>query len=107
MRLLGHRSFGASVGVDDWAEFWAETNNAGDKHEVSQLPPDTTVRTWRGPSGAADVVFYRIDGGGHTWPSSRVRLPRVLLGRTSDTFDATRVIWDFLSTHRGNSLTSD
>jgi polyhydroxybutyrate depolymerase len=99
MRLLGHRSFGASVGVDDWAQFWAETNHANAGPEVSPLPPDTTVRTWRGPSGTAEVVFYRVNRAGHTWPSSRVRLPRVLLGRTSQTFDATRVIWDFLSAH--------
>jgi polyhydroxybutyrate depolymerase len=99
LRLLGHRSFGASVGVDDWAQFWAEANHAGGEPEVSRLPPDTTIRTWRGPSGSADVVFYGVERGGHTWPSSRFRLPRVLLGRTSETFDATRVIWDFLSVH--------
>jgi polyhydroxybutyrate depolymerase len=99
MRLLGHRSFGASVGVADWARFWAETNHAAGKPEIFRLPPDTTIETWRGPSGSADVVFYRVERGGHTWPGSRIRLPRVLLGRTSETFDATRVIWDFLAAH--------
>jgi polyhydroxybutyrate depolymerase len=99
MRLLGHRALGASVGIDDWARFWTEANHTGDEPEVSRLPPDTTIRVWRGPSGRADVVFYRINGGGHTWPSSRVRLPRVMLGRTSETFDATRIIWDFLASH--------
>jgi poly(3-hydroxybutyrate) depolymerase len=62
-------------------------------------PPDTTIRTWHGPSPASDVSFYRIDGGGHTWPGSHLTLPAFLFGRTSRTFDATRLIWEFFATH--------
>ena len=47
----------------------------------------------------SDVVFYRIEGGGHTWPGSQPVLPRFLFGRTSQAFDATRVIWTFLAAH--------
>jgi polyhydroxybutyrate depolymerase len=38
-------------------------------------------------------------GGGHTWPGSQPVLPHILFGRTSQTIDATRVIWDFFAAH--------
>jgi polyhydroxybutyrate depolymerase len=87
------------VGVDEWARQWVEANNAVIGPELTLISPDTTIRSWRGVSSACDVVFYRVEGAGHTWPGSNVSLPRVLFGRTSRTFDATRVIWSFVSAH--------
>ncbi|MGA2512103.1 MAG: PHB depolymerase family esterase [Candidatus Limnocylindrales bacterium] len=99
-RLMLRHGFGPAVGVDDWARFWVAANGAIRDAAVSAIPPDTTIRTWRRPSASSDVVFYRIDGGGHTWPGGRWWMPAFLFGRTSVTFDATRVIWDFLASHR-------
>lgn len=78
---------------------WVDTNGADDGPHSAMLPPDTTVRRWRGDSSASDVAFFRVDGCGHTWPGNRTWVPP-LFGRTSRTFDATRVIWDFLAAHR-------
>lgn len=96
-RVVLRRTGGASVGVDAWAQFWVTANGALGP-VVSSLPPDTTIRTWHGPTSASDLVFYRIEGGGHTWPG-RQSLPAFLFGRTSRTFDATRMSWQFLATH--------
>jgi polyhydroxybutyrate depolymerase len=96
-RLAMRRGFGPSIGIEEWARFWIEANQATDGPHVSQLSRDTTTRTWHSPATGADVVFHRVQGGGHTWPSGSFRLPRLLLGRTTQTFDATRVAWDFLS----------
>jgi polyhydroxybutyrate depolymerase len=87
------------VGVDDWAQLWATGNGAPDGPVVSELPPDTTIRTWHGPTASSDVVFYRVEGAGHTWPGSLMPLPAFLFGRTTHTFDAARTIWTFLSAH--------
>ena len=94
-RLLIRRSFGPSIGVDDWARLWVEALGAEDPPELTEVPPDTTIRSWRDSAGAPSVAFYRVTGAGHTWPGSRIRLPRLLFGRTSTTFDATRTIWGF------------
>jgi poly(3-hydroxybutyrate) depolymerase len=40
------------------------------------------------------------EGGGHTWPGSRITLPAFMFGRTSRTFDATRLSWEFLAAHQ-------
>lgn len=95
--ILRHRA-GPAVGVDGWAAAWVFANGARNEPGVSSLPPDTKVRRWQGDSPAAEVVFYRVEGGGHTWTGNRVWVPP-LFGRTSRTFDATRVIWDFMRSH--------
>ena len=96
--VLRHRG-GPSVGVDAWAELWRSRNGLSGDPAVEAIPPDTTIRRWRGASPASDVVLYRVEGGGHTWPGTTFPLPSVLFGRTSTTFDATRVCWDFLGAH--------
>ena len=98
-RLFIRQRAGPCVGVDEWARLWVDTNRADDGPHSTMLPPDTTVRRWRGDSSASDVAFFRVDGCGHTWPGNRTWVPP-LFGRTSRTFDATRVIWDFLAAHR-------
>lgn len=98
-RAVLRRAAGPSVGVDDWARFWATANGAPDGPVVSQLPPDATIRAWHGPTASSDVVFYRVEGAGHTWPGSLMPLPALLFGRTTHTFDAARTIWAFLSAH--------
>jgi polyhydroxybutyrate depolymerase len=56
------------------------------------------VRRWTGPSPASEVVFYRIEEGGHTWPGQRSWSPP-FLGRCSRTIEATSVIWGFFAKH--------
>ena len=53
--------------------------------------------TW-GP-GAADseVMFYRLEGGGHTWPG---RVPdSFFLGASALSLDANAIIWEFFQRH--------
>lgn len=102
-RVFLRHPAGPSVGVDNWAALWAHVNGAHDGPQIETLPPDTTIRRWRGPTSASDVVTYRVEDGGHTWPGSSMSLPRFIFGRTSHAFSATRVIWDFLSVHARGS----
>jgi polyhydroxybutyrate depolymerase len=97
-RLIVRRAAGPCLGVEEWARFWTGVNQADDGPVIQTLPPDTTVRRWRGATPASDIVFYRVERGGHTWPGNRMWMPP-FMGRTSQTFDATRVIWEFLAAH--------
>jgi len=96
--ILGGR--GDVVGVDAWASFWVANNQVSETPATTSLGSDTTIRTWKGSSPQQDLVFYRIDGAGHTWPDGNQYLPRLIIGSTSHSFDATEVIWQFLSEHR-------
>lgn len=53
--------------------------------------------TWGPGDGGSEVVFYRIDGGGHVWPG---RTPdSFLLGPAVPSLDATEIIWRFFEKH--------
>jgi polyhydroxybutyrate depolymerase len=90
---------GQVIGVEAWAALWV-ANNGAVGPVVHSLPPDTTVRVWQGSTPRSDLEFWRVKGGGHTWPGGAPYLPERLVGAVSRTFDATDEIWRFLSSHR-------
>ena len=97
-RLVLRHPGGPSLSVDEWARGWVAHNAATEGPLIEAVSPGITVRRWRGPSPSADIVFYRIEGGGHTWPGARVWIPPHL-GRATPSLDATRISWAFLAAH--------
>ena len=97
--MLRNRA-GPAIGVDEWAAQWVSVSGGGATPSAEQVAPDVSVRRWRGPDPLGDLDFYRIEGGGHTWPgaATRVWIPPIF-GKVA-TIDATRLIWEFLSVHR-------
>ncbi len=98
-RLIDGRPVGSVLGVDDWARIWVERNGLADAPSVDQVAPDVSVRRWPAQPPGSDVVFYRIEGGGHTWPGAPQAMPD-FLGRMSPSLDASRTSWEFLAAHR-------
>jgi polyhydroxybutyrate depolymerase len=80
------------VAAPDWVAAWAGSNGCGLTPEA--LPPqgDVTGIHYTGCDLGADVYFYTIDEGGHTWPSG---FPIPGVGKTSRDIDATREMWRF------------
>jgi polyhydroxybutyrate depolymerase len=46
----------------------------------------------------ADVIFYTVAGGGHSWPGGEP-MPEFIVGLTTLDIDATKVMWDFFQQH--------
>jgi hypothetical protein len=42
----------------------------------------------------------RVDGVGHTWPGGKQYLPKLIIGTTSDSFNAAATIWQSFASHR-------
>lgn len=99
MRLLLGRPAGPALGVDEWANRWVAANGAAAGPAIESIPPDVTVRRWSGPTPESDIAFYRVEGGGHTWPTTRTWVPPHL-GRMTRTIDATRLSWAFFAGRR-------
>jgi len=95
---LGGR--GQGVGVDAWAATWTAIDGDQPTPTISTVGEDTSVRTWHGATPRSDVVFYRVERAGHTWPGGPQYLPKLIIGSTTNSFDASEVIWTFLSSHR-------
>lgn len=66
-------------------------NNKEDKTKVEKF-------LYRGKYGA-DVLLYKITGGGHTWPGGAQYLPEKIIGSVSREINATKEIWNFFKTH--------
>jgi len=86
--------------IPKWVEQWAwlngcdlESHSLPSKGEVEGIAYTTCDQN-------AEVRFYTINGGGHSWPGGG-SLPVLIVGHTTQDIDATEVIWNF---YRGYSL---
>lgn len=49
-------------------------------------------------SNGLEIVFYTLNGGGHTWPGGG-KMPAFIAGATPSDINATRLMWDFFERH--------
>jgi polyhydroxybutyrate depolymerase len=84
--------------IPDWTARWAANNDCARVPLETRIAPDVTRRSYRGCANAAEVLFYSIEGGGHTWPGGPP-MPEWLLGKTTQSIDASREMWAFFSRH--------
>lgn len=76
---------------------FAERNGCRPEPADTELTAEVVHRVFDCPPGA-DVEFYIVIGGGHTWPSSQLSASlEDLLGPTTFDIDATEDAWEFLS----------
>jgi polyhydroxybutyrate depolymerase len=78
----------------------AERNGCDVDPEVEQVAEHVTEQTWTGCADGADVVFYEIEGGGHSWPGGLVN-PALdgVMGETTQEISANDLMWDFFVQH--------
>jgi polyhydroxybutyrate depolymerase len=88
-RFQGVRAFTAS---------WARRNRCGTTPVDSVVATDVTRLAYTTCAGDAAVVLYTIIGGGHTWPGGQP-LPQWFVGRTSNSIDASSLMWAFFRAH--------
>jgi len=66
-----------------------------------ELLSSGSVKGFQYVGGLADIVFYIITNGGHTWPGGEP-LPLWITGYTNNDIDATRTLWKFFQDHALN-----
>jgi polyhydroxybutyrate depolymerase len=86
-------------------EFWVHHNKCG------TTPAKTTVSTndngpclvtrdiYSAQAKRDDVIYYQVDGGGHTWPGGPQFAPVFIVGVACQSVNASDEIWKFFSTH--------
>ena len=93
---------GLVMSTDDTIDFWQQRNDCAttpsDSVVIDEVNDRTSVQrtTWE-QCRQAPVTLYRIEGGGHTWPSGRQYLPRRRIGGVSKEIDGASEIWAFFS----------
>ncbi len=92
----------SSMSAEECVAWWAEKDGCEKEAKVEKLEDKaaddgTTVEKWT-YAGTAPVVFYKVIGGGHTWPG----MPAVgekILGAVSKDINASETIWAFFEKH--------
>lgn len=85
-------------------DFWRKNNACASQPTVNKLPnrdtrDGTTIEVVTYPNCREAVQMIRVEGGGHTWPGSDQRTPR-MMGNTSHDIDASEEIWNFFKQRR-------
>ncbi|MCX7732966.1 MAG: esterase [candidate division WOR-3 bacterium] len=90
---------GQVLGVEATARLWAESNrNAKIQTErVSAAGRDKPEIIRIAYTGGAEVILYKIIGGGHVWPGGKKRSRHY--GPHVQSLNATALIWEFFSRH--------
>jgi len=87
----------ANIGAaPDTMAAWAAHDGCNPTFSEERLSSEVRRRTWTGCKAGSSIVFYIVDGGGHTWPGS-IALPK--LGLTTNQIKASDIIWEFFKAH--------
>lgn len=92
---------GGIIATDEAVRLWTRANGCSPEPEVAWLPDRdpgdgcrTESRTWSGGRDGTEVVLWRIEGGGHTWPGGLQYLPARIIGPVTRDFGS-QEIWEF------------
>lgn len=79
---------------------WRQANGCSLIHDDERLSQDVTFYRWNDCEGSAEIHFYQIARGGHTWPGGPVGSESSQAGITNQDIGASELIWAFFSRHR-------
>jgi polyhydroxybutyrate depolymerase len=84
--------------IPDWVETLARRNGCSDAPIEIPASGEVSGIQYKECDRNADVIFYTITGGGHSWPGGEP-MPEFIVGHTTQDIDATKVMWDFFQQH--------
>ena len=89
------------MGVEDAIGGWVRNNNCAGLPTDEPVSATVSRVSYRGCERGADVVFYRSEDAGHTWPGSPLAkmLEEIGMGITNNDIAATIMIWEFFESH--------
>jgi polyhydroxybutyrate depolymerase len=94
------------VPVDTTVQFWVTHNNCQTASPVFNFPDTFTtdnstaeLYTFTNCDCNADVKFYKLINGGHTWPGVYVASQASVLGNTNRDINASVELWNFFNAH--------
>lgn len=99
---------GNNVHIDTLVNFWVTYNGCNPTPQSTAIPNNSTtdgttaVRfLYTGGAAGSTVEFFKVTGGGHTWPGSAFSIPGI---NTNQDFSASREIWRFFRQYSLGSL---
>jgi len=98
--LMNYKGMKQAFGAEEVVKLWALKDQCSNKPDTIQIPDrcksdKTTVLLvkYTNCSNKSEVWFYKINGGGHTWPGSAKAFK--FLGRKNKDINGSEAIWEF------------
>ena len=105
--MIGSGAVTPVVGIDTLINFWKINNQCLTTNLSIDLPnialtDNSTVTLYKftNCSCNSDICFYRINGGGHTWPGVSIPAYEIIAGRTNLDIQASVELWNFFKAHQ-------
>lgn len=100
------------VGIDTLIHFWKINNNCITNNTPINIPnidltdsSTVTVFNYTNCSCNSDISFYKINGGGHTWPGVEIPSYEIIAGQTNEDIQASVELWNFFNAHNLCNIT--
>ena len=101
----GSLSRGAVLSAQDSINFWKVINNCVSDSQNTDLPNfnkldgSTVTRQYYDSNTGYPIDFYKITGGGHSWPGGPQYFPKLIIGNVNKDIDSLQLTWEFFSKH--------
>ncbi len=92
--------YSAHASLDYWRNRYQLPARPQEIALPDRVNDQTTARQITYQRGQLAVSLITIDGGGHTWPGGSQYLPKSFIGRVSQDFDGSQMVWQFVSRYR-------
>jgi polyhydroxybutyrate depolymerase len=99
--LVNHYAWGDyspkywKTGVEESVAGWVDKNECVKDPESEKVSEVVAKVSWPFCRDDSQLVFYRIEDGGHTWPGSPITLTAPWSGKTNGDISASKLIWEF------------
>ncbi len=82
--------------IEDWAaRNGCSTSSTIELADISNDDTTVTKISFNNCRNNADIVLYRINNGGHTWPDGQQYSPPGLIGNVTRDINANELMWEF------------
>jgi polyhydroxybutyrate depolymerase len=95
------------IGIDTLIHFWKQNNNCKTTTSPINIPDinvtdssTVSVFNFTNCSCNANISFYKINGGGHTWPGVEIPSYEIIAGQTNEDIQASEELWNFFKVHQ-------
>lgn len=90
--------------MNDTVDFWLDVDGIPSESEPVETvwgptSSDSTVvhrYVYSGGTDGTEVILFKVDGGGHTWPGGPQYLPEFFIGKVTTHIDGSALIWKHL-----------
>lgn len=104
--MIGFGPVPPIVGIDTLINLWKVNNNCVTSNTPINVPnivltdsSTVTIFNYTNCSCNSDISFYRINGGGHTWPGVEIPSYEIIAGQTNEDIQASVELWNFFNAH--------